>query len=76
MLVDDFTPVTTTVTFGATDTMQFINIPINDDDILESTERFIVELSVPDPASDIGVKEGTPNVTTVIINDNDSKLIQ
>jgi len=73
MLVNDYTSVTTTVTFGATDTMQFVNIPINDDDILENTEQFIVELSVPDPARNIGVREGTPSETTVIINDNDSK---
>jgi len=58
-----------TVTFTAGQTSTTINVPINDDNILENTESFTVTIMRgPLPT---GVTRGDPGSATVIIMDND-----
>ena len=59
------------VTFTAGMTSATINVPINDDNTLESNEDFtvtIIRARLPD-----GVTRGNPGGTTVTITDNDRK---
>ena len=62
--IEDFTPVSLSVTFAPTDTLQFVTIPINDDFSVEVEEYFSVLLS-----------NGTLQLdnTTIFIEDNDCK---
>jgi hypothetical protein len=64
----DFTPVTTTVTFAAGDAAQkVVAIPILPDGIAESDESFTVVLSAPTG----GATLGTPTTATITIVAND-----
>ena len=58
-----------TVTIPVGQTTATFNVPINDDDMLEGNENFMLTVSsssLPD-----GVALGTPSEATVIIMDND-----
>ena len=60
-----------TVTFTAGDTSASVNVPINDDNILEDVEDFMVTI-MTGPFPD-GVTRGNPGSATVNILDNDRK---
>ena len=64
----DYTSGTYTVTFPAGQTTATFNVQINDDNVLEGNENFMLTInsSLPD-----GVTRGTPSEATVIIMDND-----
>ena len=67
----DYTSGPYTVTFPAGITMVEFEVPINDDDILEGNENFMLtidEVSLPDH-----ITRGTPAEATVTIVDNDRK---
>ena len=57
-----------TVTFLAGQTTATFNVPINDDNVLEGNENFMLTIDSPLPN---GVAHGTPSQATVIIMDND-----
>ena len=57
------------VTFTAGQTSATINIPINDDNILENTENFAVTIVMGELPTD--VTRGDPGSATVNIIDND-----
>ena len=67
----DFTTVNQRVTIPAGSTQVPVNIPIVDDSLQESTERFSVLLERIDEATPTGVTIGTPNPTIFEITDND-----
>ena len=59
------------VTFTAGDTTASVNVSINDDNILENVEDFMVTIMTgPLP---VGVTRGNPGSATVNILDNDRK---
>ena len=60
-----------TVTFLAGSTTATFNVPINDDDILEGNETFMLTI---DPSLPDGVTRGTPSEATVTIVDDDRKF--
>ena len=65
----DYTSGPYTVTIPAGQTTATFTVPINDDDILEGNENFMLTVSsssLPDC-----VTHGTPSEATVIIMDND-----
>ena len=64
----DYTSGPYTVTISAEQTTATFNVPINDDDILEGNENFMLTI---DPSLPNGVAHGTPSEATVIIMDND-----
>ena len=49
------------------------NIPITDDNILENNENIQIEINVSSLPSRVGINN--PSQATIIIVDNDSKLI-
>ena len=49
------------------------NVPINDDNVFEENEEFL--LTIDQPSSLNGVVIGDPNVTVVTIQDNDGELL-
>ena len=49
------------------------DVPINDDNVFEENEEFL--LTVNQSTSLNGVIIGSPNVTVVIIQDNDGELL-
>ena len=61
-----------TVTFLAGSTTATFNVPINDDDILEGNETFMLTI---DPSLPDGVTRGTPSEATVTIVDDDRKFL-
>ena len=67
----DYTSGPYSVTFPAGATTASFNVPINDDDILEGIENFMLTIdeTLPD-----GVTRGDPFVATVNIVDDDGKL--
>ena len=69
----DYTSGPYTVKFPARDTTATFNIPINNDDILEGDETFMLTI---DPSLPTGVKLGTPSEATVTIMNDDCELIQ
>ena len=67
----DYTSGPYTVTFPAGQTTATFDVPINDDNILEGNEDFILNIdgtSLPN-----GVTAGSPDEATVTIVDNDRK---
>lgn len=67
---DDYTGVTTVVTFLAGETVQTVNVPTRDDNDSEGTESFTATLSNASPSNVVFITEDT---ATVNIADNDSK---
>ena len=68
----DYTSGPYTVTFPAGQTNATFNVPINDDNILEGNENFMLTINsslLPDD-----VLLGDPNQATVTIMDDDHKL--
>ena len=66
----DYTSGPYTVTFPAGQTTATFDVPINDDNILEGNENFMLTI---DPTLPTGVTVGDPNEATVTIVDNDCK---
>ena len=60
-----------TVTISAGETSSSLNISINDDNILEENETFVLNISLHDNC----VVLGSPSETTVTIVANDGKVI-
>jgi len=60
------------VTFPAGMTSVTFDVPINDDNILEGNENFM--LTIDQPSLPTGVNRGDPSEATVTIVDNDGKL--
>jgi Calx-beta domain/Bacterial Ig domain len=63
-------PVTGTVTFSANQTLTTITVPINDDNVHESTERFFVDLT----SSSSGTAIARPTATGTITDDDPASL--
>ena len=69
----DYTSGPYNVTFPAGQTTATFNVPINDDDILEGSENFILTINPSSLPSDVSV--GDPDQATVTIEDNDRKYL-
>ena len=69
----DYTSGPYTVTFPAGQTTATFDVPINDDDILEGNENFILTIDPSSLPSDVSV--GDPDQATVTIVDNDRKYL-
>ena len=69
----DYTSGPYTVTFPAGQTNATFNIPINDDDILEGDENFM--LTIISSSLPIGITHGTPCEATVTIMNDDGKYV-
>jgi hypothetical protein len=68
----DFSPVSTSLTFGPGVVTQQISIPIIDDALIEPTETFTVNLSSPTGIAQLG----TPSSMQVSILDDDGGLVE
>ena len=68
----DYTSGPYTVTFPAGQTTATFDVPINDDNILEGNENFILIINSSSLPSDVTV--GSPGQATVNIVDDDCKL--
>ena len=64
----DYTSGPYTVTFLAGQTTATFDVPINDDNVLEGNQNFMLTINSSLPN---GVTHGTPSEATVIIMDND-----
>jgi hypothetical protein len=64
----DYTSTSRTLTFGPSTTSQSVNIPINNDDVVETVENFIASLTLGTEDANVVIN---PARTTVSINDND-----
>ncbi|SNR79235.1 Calx-beta domain-containing protein, partial [Maribacter sedimenticola] len=70
---DDYTYTNGTITFNSTTTTFNIDVPFNDDNIIEPTEDFILTLSNVQSNIGVGFVDQQPtNTATGIINDNDN----
>ena len=69
----DYIILQSVINFGPTDTSQTISVLAVDDDILEYIEMFAMGIVIADHLSEIGILPGENNITSVSINDNDSK---
>ena len=67
----DYTSGPYTVTFPVGQTTATFNVPINDDNILEGNENFI--LTIDQTSLPSSVNRGSPGQATVTIIDNDGK---
>ena len=67
----DYTSGPYSVTFPAGVTISYLNIPINDDNIFENNENFMLTINSSLPQ---GIIIGYPGHQEVIIWDNDRKL--
>ena len=67
----DYTSGPYTVTFPAEHTTATFDVPINDDNILEGNEDFI--LTIDGTSLPTGVTSGSPGEATVTIVDDDGK---
>ena len=67
----DYTSGPYTVTFPAGQTTATFDVPINDDNILEDNENFILTINPSSLPSDVTV--GSPGQATVTIGDDDGK---
>ena len=67
----DYTSGPYTITFLAGQTTATFDIPINDDNIYEGNENFI--LSIDNTSLPTGVTRGSPGEATVTIVDDDRK---
>lgn len=70
----DFVFSNTELTMEAGQMEALLSVPILDDEIFEATEFFQLVLSVQEEFVSRNVSTGTPNITTVMIMDLDSKL--
>ena len=68
----DYTSGPYTVTIPAGSTTATFYVPINDDNILERNENFM--LTIDEASLPTGVTRGTPGEATVTIVDDDRKL--
>jgi hypothetical protein len=68
---EDYFLVETVVIFSPSESIQTVSIPLINDDIVESTEWFLVELELP--SDQTGVLLGSPVDTNVTIDDDDCK---
>ncbi len=62
-----------TVTFQPSETQREIQVPIEDDDVLENTENFTGLLSLPTGSE--GVALGSATTATATILDDDGKVL-
>ena len=69
----DYTSGPCTVTFPTGQTTATFNIPINDDNVLDNNEDFI--LTIDETSLPTGVTHGSPGKATVTIVDDDGKKI-
>ncbi|WP_405383593.1 Calx-beta domain-containing protein [Maribacter sp. LLG6340-A2] len=70
---DDYSFMNGTITFNSTTTSVNIDVPFNDDNIIEPTEDFILTLSNVQSNIGVGFVDQQPtNTATGIINDNDN----
>ena len=67
----DYTSGPYTVTFPAGQTTATFDVPINDDNILEGNENFI--LTIDGTSLPTGITRGSPGEATVTIVDDDCK---
>jgi hypothetical protein len=64
----DYARTTPILTFGTSTTNQSVTIPINNDDVVETVEDFIANLTLRTLGANVVLN---PSITTVNINDND-----
>ena len=62
-----------TVTFSAGMTSVPFNIPINNDNVFEGDENFMLTIDPNSLPNDVSVTVGSPDQATVTIVDNDRK---
>lgn len=71
----DFNFTRSTVTFGSMDTRAFLSVPIKNDAEVEPEENFTLSIQLSRVAVRIGIQEGDPSETVVVINDDDEGII-
>ena len=59
--------------FSATKRVSSFKIYISNDEVVESTEEFFLDLEIPAGAVAAGAIKGWPDTATVIIADDDSE---
>ena len=69
---EDYTGVTTVVTFAPGETIKIVNVSTIDDDSSESTESFTATLSNANPSNVVTITQPT---ATINIADNDRKFL-
>ena len=67
----DFDLNSSSLTFKAGEITKLLTIEISDDEIFEQKELLRLEILVPEEFRDKYIMEGDPNVTTVVIKDNE-----
>ena len=67
---NDYTELVQTLSFDSGNSERKVVFDISDDDVYEEVERFLARLNFRDP-SDTNSVEIRPNVTTILIEDND-----
>ena len=72
----DFNSTRSSVTFGPTDTLGFLNISITDDTEVELQENFTLRIALRRAEVRLGIRVGKPSETTIIINDDDEGKLQ
>ena len=68
---EQYTPLSTNVTFNASTPTQTVNIPILDNAVVAGSTMFSVSLTSADPAAILN-----PTSADIIIEDNDSEKLQ
>ena len=63
------------VNFSGDSLTAYVNIPIVDDLILEHSEMFSLQISIPQESADIGILLGDQDTANVTIIDNDGKVV-
>ena len=71
---EDYANGTYQVVFPPGESSAVIQVPINDDDVCERNETFVVMLVIPKESAVYGVRAGIPREATVTIEDDDSRL--
>ena len=68
---DDFKESSQIVTFAPRETTKTVYIKIKDDNRVENTEAFVVEISIPTTLYSQGVRYGNPHRVKVYIKDGE-----
>ena len=68
---DDFKESTQIVTFAPRETTKTVYIEIKDDDRVENTEAFVVDILIPTTLYSQGVRYGNPQRVNVYIKDGE-----
>lgn len=69
----DYTAFNHEITFPAGVNVANFTVTIIDDEVLEASENFYIDLTIPEESSELSVTRGSPGIATVTIADNDGE---